>query len=64
MAEYICPHCKKPIYDDDALLCLYCGESLDRSVGVMGALKFGRPKFLIVVLVLLVSLAFLLLMSR
>ena len=30
MAEHICPHCKRPVYDDDALLCLYCGESLGR----------------------------------
>ncbi len=26
----ICPHCKNPINDEEALLCLYCGESLNR----------------------------------
>jgi predicted amidophosphoribosyltransferase len=28
MNPRICPHCQKPIEDDEALLCLYCGESL------------------------------------
>ena len=61
MSEYICPHCKNPIYDDDALLCLYCGESLKRDIGVFGKLKYSKPKVIIISLVSLVALAFILL---
>ena len=57
MAEYVCPHCKKPIYDDEALLCLYCGESLKRSVGFMGKLKYPTPKVIASIIVILVLLA-------
>jgi predicted nucleic acid-binding Zn ribbon protein len=64
MSEYICPHCKKPIYDDDALLCLYCGESLNRATGFMGKLKYPRHALIFIVLVLAVLLSFLLLMIR
>ncbi len=40
MSERICPHCKNPITDEDALLCHFCGESLGRrSSGVMGKLS-------------------------
>ena len=62
--EYICPHCKKPIYDDEALLCLYCGENLNRSVGFMGSIKYPTPKIIIVILVVAVVVSFLLLISR
>ena len=62
MSEYICPQCKKPIYDDDALLCLYCGEGLNRSVGFMGKIKYPNPKIIIIALVCLVLLSFVLLM--
>ena len=62
MAEYICPHCKQPIYDDEALLCLYCGESLNRGVGLLGRLKYPRRKRMIVVIVLLLISAFLVLL--
>ncbi|MFH1877755.1 MAG: zinc ribbon domain-containing protein [Candidatus Omnitrophota bacterium] len=41
MAEYICPHCGKPVYDDEALLCLYCGENLERGIGVLGKMKYS-----------------------
>jgi DNA-directed RNA polymerase subunit RPC12/RpoP len=56
MAEYICPHCKKPVYDDDALLCLYCGESLRRSK------YFLKPKTVFIIVVVIVLLSFLALM--
>ncbi|HOW43358.1 MAG TPA: zinc-ribbon domain-containing protein [Candidatus Omnitrophota bacterium] len=51
MAERICPHCRKPIYDDDALLCLYCGESLQHDR------FFIKPKiiFLLIAVILIVS---------
>jgi len=65
MAEYICPNCKKPIYDDDALLCLYCGESLGRGVGFMGKLKYPAHKIIItaVIIVVVISFALLMIMS-
>jgi predicted nucleic acid-binding Zn ribbon protein len=51
--EYICPHCKKPIYDDDALLCLYCGESLNRP-------RFQLlPKIMFTIIVIIVLVCFL-----
>ncbi|TBR16324.1 zinc-ribbon domain-containing protein [bacterium] len=61
MAEYICPHCKNPIYDDDALLCLYCGESLGRK---RGFLKYTPIKVLFAVIVLLVIVSFAFLVLR
>lgn len=64
MPEHICPHCKKPIYDDDALLCLYCGESLNRGIGFMGKMKYPTPKVIIVIAVILVLLSFIILISR
>ena len=43
MAEHICPHCKNPTYDDEALLCHFCGESLGRySSGGIGAMRAMR----------------------
>ncbi|HOX54134.1 MAG TPA: hypothetical protein PLC32_01630 [Candidatus Omnitrophota bacterium] len=64
MAEYICPNCKKPIYDDEALLCLYCGESLRRSTGFIGRLKYSGFKLIVVMVILIVAVAFLLLVIR
>ncbi|MDD5195894.1 MAG: hypothetical protein PHQ96_09545 [Candidatus Omnitrophica bacterium] len=64
MPDYLCPHCKKPIYDDEATLCLYCGESLERPSGFMGNIKYSRPKIIAAVIALIVILTFLLLMLR
>ncbi|MBN3038275.1 MAG: zinc-ribbon domain-containing protein [Candidatus Omnitrophica bacterium] len=61
MSEYICPHCGNPIYDDDALLCMYCGESLKRDVGVFGKIKYTKPKIIIMTVVGLIVLSFVLL---
>jgi len=41
MSESVCPHCNNPSYDDDALSCIYCGESLERDIGVFGKIKYG-----------------------
>ena len=64
MAEYICPHCRKPIYDDDALLCFYCGESLERSIGVFGALKYSRPRVITIIIALAILISFVILIMR
>jgi hypothetical protein len=64
MTEYICPHCKNPVYDDDALRCLYCGESLRRKIGFMGGIKYITPKAILVIFVAIVLLSFIILISR
>jgi hypothetical protein len=64
MAAQTCPHCKMPVRDDDALLCLYCGENLGRSVGFMGRLKYTRPRILVVIAVGIILVSFLLLFIR
>lgn len=61
MTEYICPHCRKPIYDDEALLCLYCGESLNRDIGFMGKIKYTKPRIIVMAVVLAVVASFILL---
>ncbi len=64
MAEYICPHCKNPIFDDDALLCLYCGESLGRSKGFISSLKYSKPKVIAITVTILILLSFIILIMR
>ncbi|HPB68325.1 MAG TPA: hypothetical protein PLT76_03470 [Candidatus Omnitrophota bacterium] len=56
MAEYICPHCKKPIYDNDALLCHFCGESLHRAGdGIFGKMKYTWSSRAILISVLIAA---------
>ncbi|MBN1871056.1 MAG: zinc-ribbon domain-containing protein [Candidatus Omnitrophica bacterium] len=62
MAEIICPHCGNPIYDDEALLCLYCGRSLRRKIGIMGKIKNFSPQLILTLLIAVVLLSFVLLM--
>jgi len=65
MSEYICPQCKNPIYDEDALLCHFCGESLKRSgSGVMGKMKYPKPRTIFIVIVVIMILSFALLFLR
>ena len=64
MSEYICAHCKQPIYDDEALLCLYCGQSLNRSVGFLGNLKYTKPKLIIIIIVVLVIASFMIMIFK
>lgn len=64
MAEYICPHCKKPVYDDEALLCVYCGESLKRNIGFMGKIKYPKPKIIITIAILIILASFIILIIR
>jgi hypothetical protein len=56
-----CPHCAKPVEDEDALLCFYCGGSLHRATGFLGFLKYGHRKFLTLVILVLVIVLFVLL---
>lgn len=36
-----CPHCRNPIYDPEALLCHFCGNSLNRaSRGALGKIRY------------------------
>jgi hypothetical protein len=56
-----CPHCHKPIDDDEALLCLYCGGSLNRPVGNFGKMRYALTKHSLWILVGLVILGFLIL---
>ncbi len=64
MSEYICPHCKKPIDDDEALLCLYCGENLERGVGTLGKMRYSAHWMVFGFVIVLVLLAFVLLVVR
>jgi hypothetical protein len=64
MSKYTCPHCKQPIYDDEALLCLYCGESLRRGIGFMGKLRYPGHKIIIIIIVILVLAGFVVFLMR
>lgn len=65
MGEFSCPGCKNPIYDDEALLCHFCGESLRRpSQGLIGKIKYGKPDKRLLIVVVLVVLSFIFLMLR
>jgi predicted amidophosphoribosyltransferase len=63
MPDLICPHCKNPIYEEDALLCHFCGNSLNRSSsGFMGKMRGAGMKWVWLTLVALALLAFILTM--
>ncbi len=53
MVELKCPHCNQSIYDQDALNCLYCGESLNRTTGVMSFVQSKGVIFFIGLIVLI-----------
>jgi hypothetical protein len=58
MSEIICPHCKNPIHDEDALLCHFCGNSLSRaSGGVFGKMRGAGMKWVWITVALLVLAA-------
>jgi len=57
MKDYTCPHCKNPIYDEDALSCHFCGESLHRpSNGAIGKMRYGNLPGVWVGIVILIIL--------
>lgn len=62
--EYTCPSCKNPIYDEEALLCHFCGESLRRGRGFLGTMKYPTPKLIIVAIVLILIATFVVTMFR
>jgi len=65
MADYTCPHCQNPIYDEDALLCHFCGGSLERAGrGFLGRIRYSNQKVIWFFIVFFVLFAFVLLMLR
>jgi len=60
MPDIICPHCKNLTYDEDALLCHFCGNSLNRgSGGIMGRMRGAGMKWVWITVAILISIAFL-----
>ena len=65
MAEKICPNCRKPIYEDEALFCHFCGESLQRSgQGLFGQLKYGRWRLVMAGFVIFIIVLFILFLAK
>jgi hypothetical protein len=65
MPDVMCPHCKNPVYDEDALLCHFCGQSLGRvSRGLLGAMRGAGMKWAGVTIALVLILGTILVMMR
>ncbi len=65
MSELTCPHCKNLVIDDDALLCHFCGESLNRSSsGMLGKMRGGGNRWVPLVVAGLIVLSFILYLLR
>ncbi|MBF0122690.1 MAG: hypothetical protein HQL21_04695 [Candidatus Omnitrophica bacterium] len=65
MSEMSCPHCKNPIYDENALLCHFCGNSLSRtSGGVLGAMRGAGMKWVLITVAGMIVLSFILISMR
>ncbi|HBG62111.1 MAG: hypothetical protein A2Y03_08895 [Omnitrophica WOR_2 bacterium GWF2_38_59] len=65
MSEYICPNCNNPIYDEDAILCHFCGDSLQRAgKGFISRIKYANNRVVWFFLVFFVLLCFVLLFIR
>lgn len=56
MSGQACPHCGMIIYDEEALLCHFCGESLGRpSKGLIGQMRYSyRTPWILIVFFLVV----------
>lgn len=62
---YSCPHCKNPIYDEEALLCHFCGESLSRaSEGFLGKVRYSNQKVIWCFCVFFILVVFIFLVIR
>jgi predicted amidophosphoribosyltransferase len=55
----LCGQCGKPIYDEDALRCPFCGEQLDISAGAISGMTRGPFRFVGILLALVVIYVFL-----
>jgi len=54
-----CPHCKNPIEDEEALLCHFCGESLQKaSSGALGKLRYANNSILWIFIILMIIFGF------
>lgn len=63
MSPVICPQCQKPIDDEDALLCHFCGASLNRvSGGLLGTMRGAGFKWIWITLALVMAAAMILTM--
>ena len=61
MPDMVCPHCKNPIYDEEALLCHFCGNSLGRqSSGAMGNMRGAGMKWVVLAVLAVTILSFIL----
>ena len=59
---YMCPHCKNLIYDEEALLCHFCGESLQRAgEGFLSKIRYSNNQvvWFFIIFVVLIGFAFL-----
>ncbi len=57
MADIICPHCKTPTYDEEALSCHFCGNSLGRtSGGIIGAMRGAGFKWIWITVVIVIAI--------
>lgn len=61
MSKDKCPHCGKPVYNDDALRCLFCGRRLEKGVGFLGKIKYSTPRIILGILITLLTVSFLIL---
>ncbi len=60
MSETSCPRCRNPIDDEDALLCHFCGVSLNRtSASLLGKIRGAGGKWVWIVIVAIVAAAML-----
>ncbi|MBF0486203.1 MAG: hypothetical protein HQL16_06790 [Candidatus Omnitrophica bacterium] len=58
MPDMICPQCKNPIYDEEALSCHFCGGSLKRSSsGIMGKMRGKGMQWVWIAVAALIALA-------
>lgn len=64
MSEFKCPHCHNPINDEEALNCLFCGESLERDTGFLSRMRYPGPKGIIFIVVMIVVISFILLVLK
>jgi len=64
MLEEKCPHCHKPVYEEDALNCIFCGASLEKDTGTMSRFRYPGIKNALLFLMLFIIIAFLLLIIR